>query len=759
VAAPGRVLIAGASSDDCARVAALVDGCSFDGVTVERAPLARAAEALREQPADVLVCAVPDDARELRAALAAIGTGPPTVLCVAELTAEVASLAHAAGARVCLYAHGPAPLRLAILRAAEEAAARRQRTDEGERVRALVHQSVSDVVFHLRVEGGRFRFIEVNPAFLKATGLDQAKVVGRLVDDVIPPSSLPLVLARYREAIAEQRTVRWEEVTPYPAGLKYGEVSVTPMVDTRGECTRLVGTVRDVTEARHHGETIRLFSDIVRAVQIGLMMWSVPDDPGSSVLLTFNPAAERLWGEGLSRMVGRPIREVAKRELVELVELIGAVAADGQVREPAPSHLTGDARYFATKVFPLPGGRVGLAFEDVTVQTRARSLAASEQRCLEMVASGRPLRETLDALACAIEEEVPSALASLMLVSVDGARLVDAAAPHLPEEYRRAVDGAPVAAQAGSCSAAAAQRRPVIVGDVEVDPISDEYRELARRCGLRASWSTPISTASGRVLGVFALLFREPRSPTAGDLEIIARSTHVAAIAIQRHELDEQLRELSAHLDAAREEERTGIAREIHDQLGQALTVLKMDLAWIARRGASPEGVAREALLEKVGGLMQQCDESIEEVRRISSELRPPILDHVGLGAALAWKAEELEKRSHLACRVMCTLPDDVPLERGLATAVFRVFQESLTNVVRHAGAAHVDVRLDVRDGALVLVVGDDGRGITQDQIDDPRSLGLLGIRERARRLGGTVTFGPRAPHGTEVTLRLPLVS
>lgn len=225
----------------------------------------------------------------------------------------------------------------------------------------------------------------------------------------------------------------------------------------------------------------------------------------------------------------------------------------------------------------------------------------------------------------------------------------------------------------------------------------------------------------------------------------------------ERERFAEQLRELSAHIEAAREEERTGIAREIHDQLGQALTVIKMDLTWIARRAAADADLPREPLLEKVTGLVRMADEVIDEVRRISSELRPAILDQVGLGAAISWKARELETRSHLACLVDISLAADRKLDRGLSSAVFRVFQEALTNVVRHAGATQVDVHLSESDGSLVLEVRDDGRGITREETDDPRSLGLLGIRERVRRLGGTVTFTRAEPRGTVVKLRAPL--
>lgn len=761
-----RILIGAASASDRTRLEKLVASCGFQELRTGSESLARAADELREGTAwDLLVAAAPAEAGELKAVLEASDGARrrvPVVLCAAELTEALDLLAQRFGAKVCLDAHGLAPLRLAILRSAQEAEDRRRLEDAegaGDPVRALVHRGVSDVVLHLRVEGDRFRFIEINPAFTKATGLREDQVVGKFVDEVIPEPSLSLVLSKYRTAIAEQRTVKWEEITPYPTGTKIGEVSITPLIDARGRCTRLVGTVQDVTEARAHAETIRLYADIVRAVQIGLTVWNVPspDDPETMTLAAFNPAASQLRGLDLGTSVGRSIAEVMPAEHKSpIVDLVSSIARDGTVREMTGLRSALDGRTFAAKAFPLPGGRVGLAAEDVTIEARAHSIGAAEQRVLELVASGAPLRKSLDVLARAVENEMPSALASIRLLSPDGARLVHGAAPRLPEEFNQALDGLAVGPRAGSCGAAAALRRAVIAADVEEEPSWAELRDLARRHGLRACWSIPIAASSGRVLGTFAIYHRAPRRPEAADLDLIARISHVAGIAIQRHALDEQLRGLTAHIDAAREEERTGIARELHDQLGQALTVQKMDLAWISRRASSPDGLAREALLEKVASLMQQTDEIIQEVRRISAELRPAILDQVGLAAALVWKAQEFETRTHIACAVESRLPSGGELDRATVTVVFRVFQEALTNVVRHAGAARVDVSLEEREGHVVLEVRDDGRGITPEEIDDPRSLGLLGIRERARRLGGTVAFARGEPGGTVVTLRLP---
>jgi PAS domain S-box-containing protein len=226
-------------------------------------------------------------------------------------------------------------------------------------------------------------------------------------------------------------------------------------------------------------------------------------------------------------------------------------------------------------------------------------------------------------------------------------------------------------------------------------------------------------------------------------------------IALERNHLEQQLRDLSAHVEAALEDERTGIAREIHDELGQSLTALKMDIAWIVRRASASSPLSRGALVEKLTEMSSMTDDVIRQVRRISTELRPGVLDDLGLIAAIEWQAQEFEQRTGTACVVRSNV-NNLSIERPLATAVFRIFQESLTNVTRHARAQHVEVRIDVDDDALTLEVRDDGTGITPDAAVSPKSLGLLGIRERAHRFGGTIAIGPGEPRGTFVALRVP---
>jgi signal transduction histidine kinase len=216
----------------------------------------------------------------------------------------------------------------------------------------------------------------------------------------------------------------------------------------------------------------------------------------------------------------------------------------------------------------------------------------------------------------------------------------------------------------------------------------------------------------------------------------------------------EQLRALSVYLQYVREEERTRIAREVHDELGQQLTKLKMDLAWVG--GRLPR--ALRPLLDKIHDMSAHVDATIQSVRRIATELRPGILDDLGLIAAIEWQANEFQTRTGIECHVSSNLQDTL-LDADLNTAFFRIFQETLTNIMRHANASRVDVSAIKRDGWLELVVQDNGRGIQPGEITDRRSIGLLGMEERAGLLGGEFKIGGEPGRGTTVTVRIPLSS
>jgi two-component system sensor histidine kinase UhpB len=213
----------------------------------------------------------------------------------------------------------------------------------------------------------------------------------------------------------------------------------------------------------------------------------------------------------------------------------------------------------------------------------------------------------------------------------------------------------------------------------------------------------------------------------------------------------DQLRMLSTHIQDAVESERKRIAREIHDILGQGLMGLKLDTSWVAD---NLDG-CRAAVRERMTDMTDAIDATIQTVKRLATELRPVLLDDLGLGAAIEWQSGDFQKRLGIACRVTID-PREIELDPARSTALFRIFQEMLSNIGRHAGASKVVVRLARTERAVTLSVSDNGVGIPPEKIGDSKSLGLIGMRERAHPFGGEIVVKRRRNGGTAVTARFP---
>jgi signal transduction histidine kinase len=298
----------------------------------------------------------------------------------------------------------------------------------------------------------------------------------------------------------------------------------------------------------------------------------------------------------------------------------------------------------------------------------------------------------------------------------------------------------------------------LLVDDVTADPrYADSCPDQDTDC---SELAVPLRV-SGEVVGVLDV--QSPRLNAFDEndvmvMEILADQIATAIHNAQLYEAEraarKRLRNLAGYLEAARERERTYIAREIHDEFGQALTALKMDLAWLAKRLPADQ----DRLRTKVGSMSDLVDSSIHMVRRIATDLRPGVLDHLGLVASIEWQAQEFAKRAGFDCQLLLT-DKDLTLDEDLLTTVFRIFQETLTNVVRHAGATRVRVVLREDADELVLIVQDNGKGMTESQITRSKSLGLIGMQERARSWGGRVIFQATPGRGTTVTVRVPMVN
>ncbi len=213
------------------------------------------------------------------------------------------------------------------------------------------------------------------------------------------------------------------------------------------------------------------------------------------------------------------------------------------------------------------------------------------------------------------------------------------------------------------------------------------------------------------------------------------------------------LRQLSAHLQSIREEERTYIAREIHDELGQQLTCLKMDASWLNKKVDK----SNDDVTERIKGMIEMIDDTVKTVRRIAADLRPGILDDLGLIAALEWQCHEFEKRTGIQSHFECLSPD-TDFDKNTATGVFRVYQEILTNVARHSKATAVQTKVECTDNLLILQVHDNGVGFDAAAVKEKHTLGLLGMNERVAMFNGEIDIASENGNGTIITIKAPIL-
>lgn len=471
----------------------------------------------------------------------------------------------------------------------------------------------------------------------------------------------------------------------------------------------------------------------------------------------------------------------------------------------------GEYRWFITRAVPARDGRGQItAWFGTTTDIHERKQAEESRRLL--AEAGHLLSQPLDysvrlanvarlvvpALAdwCAADVlEEDETIRRVAVAHVDPAKVE--MAHELQRRYPTdpaAPSGVPNVLRTGE-----SEFYPVITDSmIEASAPDAEQQPIAKDLGLTSAMIVPLR-ARGQTLGALTFAWAQPgRHYTEADLRLAEELGRRAGLAVDNArlyeearklnaELDhrvnqrtdqlrasqdlllaeivdrkealrrledsqEELRRLSTHLQAAREEERTRLARAIHDELGQALTGLKMDLSWLQHTLDRME----PAVHEKLRGMNQLIDTTVQSVRRISTELRPGILDDLGLAAAIEWQLGEFQKRTGLECVLHSSL-DSSSLQGDIQTAVFRIFQETLTNVARHANATRVVVTLENRPGELTLQVQDNGRGITPEDIARSRSFGLLGMRERVHLLRGEIEFTGAPGLGTTVSIRIPL--
>ncbi len=418
------------------------------------------------------------------------------------------------------------------------------------------------------------------------------------------------------------------------------------------------------------------------------------------------------------------------------------------------------------------------------------------QQGLTILQQGAPLKQVFKFLADQLETLIPNSRVLLGYPDTITTRLTISTG--LPTRLTRQVRDLKKTVFQNTFYGEGFSGRGVASIDLQSHPAWKVLGKSLSSNDCRFCHTIPIKDTKDVIVGTISLFTNSKRPPTKSQLSIVASAAQIAGIAIQRqcqnqaikklkarlgNEVEEpsqnireairqlqdeivqrkimerslktsneKLQNLSNHLENVREEERTRISREIHDELGQMLTTLKMKLAILEERSLD-EGFP---IQDDIQIMMRLVETTLETVRRISTELRPGILDVLGLSEALEWQAQEFQEQTKIKMRCdIQALPEN--LGKDISTACFRICQEALTNVARHAKASRVTICLRHSQGKLELIVRDNGKGITNEQLSRLTSLGLIGMRERAQNLGGDLNIERAEEKGTEVSFSFPL--
>lgn len=497
--------------------------------------------------------------------------------------------------------------------------------------------------------------------------------------------------------------------------------------------------------------------DLLEPPDIGIIILSAPDpdDMASAKIVEANSAAALLLKRPRELLVGKKLNVIqgfAETELLEQVKL--ALRSGEPVVTEKREHQEGTAgKALHVQLFPLSAGCLVLTIEDGRGPAAAREAVKRSEESFQLL-----IHSVKDYAIIMMDPE------GNILSWNDGAERLKGyeSVEIMGKNY--SIFFTPEDRATGK--PAAQLRKAVETGQ------SEDEGWLVRKDGW-AFWAntviTPVRDEQGRVYG-FAKITRDmtERREREESIRVLnehleerieARTAELSRLneALQsevreRKNAEEQIRALAARQERVREDERTRLAREIHDALGQMCTALKMDIAWIAKR--LPKDQKR--LNEKSEGALKLVSELIKSLRRLSTELRPSTLDTLGLVASIEWQAQQFEAHTGIPCQLH--LPEkDLTLDKERSTAIFRIFQETLTNVARHAGATKVQTSLVVGENDVALITHDNGAGFDLSGVERRGSLGLLGMKERAHLLGGDFKISSSPGKGTTVVVHVPL--
>lgn len=588
--------------------------------------------------------------------------------------------------------------------------------ESDEKYRSLVENSGIPITIFDR----QGRIVFINNVGAKKLGGTSTELVGKTLPDLFPPQTARLFLRRFHKVIDSGRTVQYEDQVEIATGKRWFLSILHPVQDSRGETYGVQIVSHDITDRKRAEEALRESEERYRRL--------VQFSPDAIVIhseeqITFinNVGLTLLGASSPDQVIGKSVMDFVHPDYRKIVQK--RVAQVIERRKEAPliqeKFIKLDGTAFDVEVAAIPFTYLDKPAVQVVVRDITKRKDAEEA-----------LKES-EARYHAIFNEARD---GIVLIDSESGQIVDGN-PEFERQTGRELE----------------QLRTMKIWELrppeKVEAAKRIFFEI-QETGVGGSADLEFQMPDGRIVPIE---FASRRITIQGRPynQSIVRDITDRKQADQRLERSrQQLRNLSRHLQSVREEERSRIAREIHDELGQELTGLKMDLAWIEQH-LPPE---LEAMLERTASMADLIDQTIESVRRISAALRPGILDDLGIAAAIEWEAQEFANRTGITCHVSSN-PSDMTLDQDRSTTIFRIFQETLTNVARHANASQINVRLNQKPDGVTLEVKDNGKGISEDQVFNSKSLGLLGMRERVNVWGGTLEIKGARDEGTTVTV------
>ncbi len=584
------------------------------------------------------------------------------------------------------------------------------------------------------------------------------------------------------------------------------DYSGAPIRDGQGNLVGVVLVFRDISHRRQTERELYRLAAIVNNSEDAILSMTL-----DGIIRSWNPGAEQLYGYSADEIVGQSISITYPPDrLDEFREIMDRLRRGESVTHFDTIRVRKDGRRIDVSVTPSAirdnaGRIVGLSkiARDVTARKRAEKAQRFLSEASDVLVSSLDYEVTLASVANLAVPHIAD-WCSVHILTDDGAvqelilTHVDPAKVQLARELQRRYPPDPDSPS--GVAQVIRTGKPVLVEEITENELTARARDVEHLKLLVElhphSYMIVPLIARERTLGAIAFVSAESgRRYDQADLEMVQELARRAALSVdnarlyrqaqtlneeleqrvvsrtielqsanrqlekeivERQRSNEWLRLLSGHLQSAREEERVRVAREIHDEIGQVMTAVKMDLALTEREIAKgSDALSATALREQIGSTIRLVDNAIETMHAIVRELRPEILDHLGLRDAIEWQLQEFQTRTKIECHFDAG-PGEVDLDMNRSIAVFRILQETLTNIARHSGATRVDVSLQEHDHQLVLQARDNGKGISQDALTDLSTFGILGMRERAHVFGGDVNVVGSPGQGTVVTVRIP---